>query len=450
MPAMHFMCSCSRSQPLKHTARSLSLSVTRLHRHALSSSLPDSLPPLRVETLLVNSSYSSELHGPFAPIAAPLYQSATFAAPSAISAGVYDYTRSGNPTRAALQQQLAALERADHAFVFTSGMAALTVVTQLLAPNDAILCSDDAYGGTVRLLSRVTDTQRNPCHYTDLTDLSAVEHALAHHGGRVKLILAESPTNPLMKVVDIRALASLAHVYGAWLSVDNTMMSPLLQLPLALGADIVMESATKFLSGHSDAMCGVLATNDTDLAARIAFLQNATGNALAPFDCWLVLRGVKTLAVRMKQQQTNAGRVANFLAAHPFVTRVHFVGLDAHPQSALHRQQSAGSGSVLSFETLSVPLSISLVNAVRLAKRAVSFGGVTSSIELPFYFSHASVPSQLRAAGLVSHVDPGLVRLSVGIEDADDLIDDLRRAFDIAARNTATSETTTNDHHPAD
>ncbi len=360
---------------------------------------------------------------PWHPNSTPIYQTATFAQESATEFGAYDYTRSGNPTRAVLETQLARLERGERAFAYGSGMAALSALTRLGQGGAHILAGDDLYGGTYRLLDKIAPRQGISASYVDVTDLEAVERAFTK---ATRLLLVETPTNPLQRIADLRALSSIAHAHGALFAVDNSLLSPWLQKPLELGADIVVHSATKHLCGHGDVMAGALVVREPGLAAEIAFLQNAEGTALAPFDCWLLLRGMKTLGVRLDLEQATAARIARFLAGHPAVKRVHYAGLDDHEGRALHFSQARGAGSVVSFETGDASLSKRLVESVRLFTISVSFGSVSSLISLPCSMSHKTIPQSVRAA----HALPDdLVRLSVGLEDEADLLADLEAAL---------------------
>lgn len=374
--------------------------------------------------------------------AVPLYQTATFAQDeiSASSSQQYDYTRSGNPTRTALEQQLAAIEHVASAesdasvttaHTFTSGMSAVATVCSLLTSStDVILASDDVYGGTTRLLSAVV---QHSVVYVDTCDLAAVEKALISNSN-IRMLIFESPSNPTMRVCDIRAVCALAHLHHPQciVVVDTSLLSPWLLKPLALGADIALHSATKFISGHSDVTAGVLCTNKAALTARIKFLQNAQGTALAPFDCWLLLRGIKTMHVRMKQQQAAAQQLALWLSSAEckhIVSAVMHVGLPLHPGHQLHQQQSTGAGSVFSVVLHTEQQALLFVNSTKLFKRTVSFGSVTSSIQLPSLMSHASVPALQRAQ---LRFNSCLVRISVGLEAEEDLIADLRQALAVA------------------
>lgn len=360
---------------------------------------------------------------PYGATTAPLYQTATFRQSTATDVGEYDYTRSGNPTRTLLEQQLAALEGGNHACAFASGMAAISAVTRLVKSDEEIIAGDDLYGGTVRLLENLRERQRIRITYVDTSDLQAFKAALTR---QTRLVLIETPSNPLFRISDIRKLAQATREAGAILAVDNSMLSPILQQPLSLGADLVIHSATKFLCGHGDVIAGAVVTNDTDLHGQIAFTANAEGAALSPFDCWLALRGLKTLALRVERQNETAAKVAKFLRLHPQVKRVYYPAFADEAAYDIHRSQTTGDGAVISFTTGDTEVSARIVESTRLFAIAVSFGSVGSTISLPCHMSHVSIPPSLRDR---LGPPPDLVRLSVGIEDADDLIDDLDTAF---------------------
>jgi cystathionine beta-lyase len=362
----------------------------------------------------------------FRPISTPIYQTATFEQEHADQFGEYDYSRSGNPTRTVLETHLASLENGKRGFSFASGMAAITTVTKLLKSGDEILADSDLYGGTCRLFSKVLLRTGISAHYADACDVEKFAQRITPN---TRLIYVESPTNPLLRVIDLRKLAALAHAHGAWLCVDNSTMSPYLQNPLDLGADIVLHSATKYLGGHHDVTAGAIVVNDDELAAQVAFLQNAEGNALAPFDGFLLLRGIKTLKLRLDCQQRNAKVIAQFLAAHKDVTRVYYPGLSDAPGYALQKSQARGAGAVLSFTTGSIDVSKVIAEHTKLFRITVSFGSVNSSISLPGNMSHASVPPEIMAT---RDLPRDLVRISAGIEDEEDLIADLEHAFNVA------------------
>ena len=335
---------------------------------------------------------------PHKPSSVPIYQTATFVQPSSTEFGAYDYTRSGNPTRTALEKQVAMLEGAHAAFAFGSGMAALAAVTRLLRVGDELLVGEDIYGGMHRLVSRVTGALHGVrVTFVDTTDLTKVRAAITP---ATRMLHMETPSNPMMRITDVRALAALLRGDGRQrapilLSIDSTMMSPILQRPIALGADIVVHSATKFFGGHSDVMGGLVCLRDADLSKRIAFFQNAEGSGLDPQSCWLFMRGIKTLALRVERAQETAMEVARFLAGHACVKRLYFPGMPPragdNPAAAarclrdndVHRSQSRGSGCVMSFETGEVAISRRFIDSLRIFKLTVSFGSVNSLCEMP-------------------------------------------------------------------
>jgi cystathionine beta-lyase len=353
-------------------------------------------------------------------------QSATFKQESATGGGgEYDYTRSGNPTRTHLERHLAKIMAAERALVVSSGMGALDVITRLLRPGDEVVTGDDLYGGTNRLLKYLSTHGGIIVHHVDTTNPDKVAAAV---NNKTAMVLLETPTNPLIKICDIPSIARIAHAANptAVVAVDNTMMSPMLMNPLDLGADIVYESGTKYLSGHHDLMAGVIAINDSALGDRLFFTINASGCGLSPFDSWLLLRGVKTLGVRMEKQQANAMRIAHFLEEHGF--RVRYPGLKSHPQYDLHWSMARGAGAVLSFETGDVDVSERIVEGSKLWAISVSFGCVNSLISMPCRMSHASIDAKTRKE---RNMPEDIIRLCVGIEDPEDLIDDLSRAVSL-------------------
>ena len=357
-------------------------------------------------------------------VVVPIYQTSTFAQEAVGKHRGYEYSRTGNPTRAALEQCIASLEGGAHGLAFASGMAAEAAIMQLLKPNDHTVAVDDLYGGTYRLFRRVLEPMGLSFSFVDGSDLQAVERALTD---RTRMVWVESPTNPLLKLVDIEAVSKLAHANKALVVVDNTFMSPYFQRPLSLGADIVVHSATKYLGGHSDVIGGTLVVDREDLLEQLAFLQNALGGVPGPLDAWLVLRGLKTLAVRMREHDRNARLVAAFLSEHPKVARVFYPGLPSNPQRELARRQMSGFGGMISFEVKGgLEPARRTVERTQLFTLAESLGGVESLIELPAAMTHSSIPAETRRAHGVAD---GLVRLSVGIEDVADLISDLDRAL---------------------
>ncbi|KAM7217025.1 Cys/Met metabolism PLP-dependent enzyme domain containing protein [Rhypophila decipiens] len=362
----------------------------------------------------------------------PIYQSATFKQTSSSGGNEYDYTRSGNPTRTHLERHMAKIMNATRALAVGSGMGALDVITRLLKPGDEVITGDDLYGGTNRLLTYLKNNQGVMVHHVDTTNLDKVKAALSD---KTAMVLLETPTNPLIKIVDISSIARTAHELNskALVVVDNTMLSPMLCNPLDLGADIVYESGTKYLSGHHDIMAGIIACNDPELGDKMYFTINSTGCGLSPNDSFLLMRGVKTLAIRMEKQQANAQRIAEFLESHGF--RVRYPGLKSHPQYDLHWSIARGAGAVLSFETGDIALSERIVEAARLWGISVSFGCVNSLISMPCRMSHASIDAKTRKE---RQMPEDIIRLCVGIEDADDLIDDLTRALVQAGAVTLT------------
>ena len=374
------------------------------------------------ETLAIHAGQEPDsLTGAVVP---PIYQVSTFKQDAVGKPrGGYEYARTANPTRTALEQCLAALEGGAAALAFASGMAAEDgLLRTVCSPGDHVLIPDDAYGGTYRLFARVLAGWGLSHSVVPMSDLAAVREQLAARP--VKLIWTETPTNPLLNIADIRALAQAAHEAGAMLVVDNTFASPYLQQPLALGADVVVHSTTKYLGGHSDVIGGALVVADPGLAERVAFIQNATGGVPGPFDAWLTLRGIKTLAARMDRHCRNAMRVAQMLAEHPAVAQVFYPGLPTHPGHKTAQEQMRAFGGMVSFRLLAgEEAAVQACARTRLFTLGESLGGVESLIEHPARMTHASVTgSELEVPG-------DLIRLSVGIEDCDDLLDDLREAL---------------------
>lgn len=356
-------------------------------------------------------------------IIVPIYQTSTFVQEDLGKHKGFEYARTSNPTRLALERNLAALERGRFSFAFASGMAAINAVMTLLKAGDHIVAGHNLYGGSFRLFERVLKDFGLNFSYADTTRIEEMEKALRPN---TRMVFIETPTNPIMEITDISAVASLAHQHRAFLAVDNTFMSPYFQRPLELGADLVIHSTTKYLNGHSDGVGGAVILNDTTLAERLKFIQNAAGAVLGPFDSWLVLRGVKTLAVRMVRHNENGLAVAQFLQNHPKVRRVYYPGLPSHPQFDLARKQMTGFGGMLSFETGSLECARTVLKSVRLCSLAESLGGVETLISHPATMTHASVPPEERER---LGITDGLVRISVGIEDAEDIIADLAQAL---------------------
>ena len=358
-------------------------------------------------------------------VVVPIYQTSTYAQDALGKHRGYEYSRTGNPTRAALETCIAALEGGAHGLAFASGMAAEAAVMQLLKPGDHTVAVDDLYGGSYRLFRRVLEPMGLSFSFVDGSDTTAVEKSLTD---RTRIVWVESPTNPLLKLVDIEAVSKLAHARQALLVVDNTFMSPYFQRPLSLGADIVVHSATKYLGGHSDVIGGTLVVNRDDLFERLSFLQNAVGGVPGPMDAWLVLRGIKTLAIRMREHDHNARQIAAFLVDHPKVARVFYPGLPDHPQRDLARKQMSGFGGMISVELGSKEKANAVLSRCRLFSLAESLGGVESLISHPASMTHASVDPARRAQ---LGITEGLIRLSCGVEDVDDLLGDLEHAFHV-------------------
>ncbi len=351
----------------------------------------------------------------------PIYQTSTYVQTAVGEHKGYDYSRTANPTRQALEECLASLEGGRHGLAFSSGMGALTTLLLYFRAGDHVVVCDDVYGGTYRLFQNVLTGLGLEFSFADMTDIQATRAILKPN---TRLVWIETPTNPLLKVIDIRAISELAHARGALAGVDNTFATPYLQEPLALGADLSLHSTTKYIGGHSDVVGGAIVTSNEELAERLKFLQNAAGAVPGPFDSWLVLRGLKTLALRMERHSSNAGKVAKFLERRDEVRRVIYPGLESHPQYSIARKQMRGFGGMVSVILKGgEPAARSFAEHTRLFALGESLGGVESLVELPAAMTHQSV------AGSPLEVDQGLVRLSVGIENVDDLISDLEQAL---------------------
>ena len=373
---------------------------------------------MRFETRAIHAGQDpEELYG---AVNVPIYQTSTYAQEAVGKPKRWDYARGGNPTREALQVALASLEGGERGFCFGSGLGAETTLLLTLKPGDHVLLASDVYGGTYRLLSRVLGEWGLASSPADLTDLEAVRAAIREE---TKLFWVETPSNPLLRIVDIAAVASIAHGAGARCVVDNTFATPALQRPLELGADAVVHSVTKYVGGHSDLIGGAIVTSDPEWTERLPFLVNAVGAVPGPMDSYLALRGLKTLAVRMRAHCEGARAVASFLSGHPKVTRVHYPGLPEHPGHDLAARQMSDFGGMVSFEVETAEEAVRVAGATRLFFLAESLGGVESLIEVPGPMTHASV------AGSPLEVPANLIRLSVGIEHPDDLVADLEHAL---------------------
>jgi len=358
-------------------------------------------------------------------IMTPIYQTSTYVQEAPGVHKGYEYARSQNPTRAALESALAIIENGKHGLAFGSGVAATDAVIKLLSPGDEVIAASDMYGGTYRLFTKVFERFGIKFVYVDTTHAQNVADAITE---KTKLIWLETPTNPLMNITDIEAVAAISKKAGTILCVDNTFASPYLQNPLDLGADIVMHSATKYLGGHSDVIQGALIMNDDELRDKLYFIQKSCGAVPGPMDCFLVLRGIKTLHVRMKQHCENGIAIAHYLQQHPKVDRVYWCGFEDHPNHAIAKKQMRGFGGMLSFtlKDASVEAATKVLSSTKLFSLAESLGGVESLINHPASMTHASIPREER---IKNGLTDGLIRLSIGIEDADDLIEDLKQAI---------------------
>jgi cystathionine beta-lyase/cystathionine gamma-synthase len=358
-------------------------------------------------------------------IMTPIFQTSTYVQASPGQHKGYEYARSQNPTRAALETALAAIENGKHGLAFSSGVAATDAVMKLLVPGDEVVAANDMYGGTYRLFTKVYEKMGIRFVYVDTTNADNVAAAITD---KTKLIWLETPTNPLMNITDIEAVAAISKKAGTILCVDNTFASPYLQNPLDLGADIVMHSSTKYLGGHSDVIQGALVMNDDSLREQLYFIQKSCGAVPGPFDCFLVLRGIKTLHVRMKQHGENGIAIAHFLRQHPKVGKVFWCGFEDHPNHAIAKKQMRGFGGMLSFtlKDESVEAAMKVLSSTKVFSLAESLGGVESLINHPATMTHASIPREER---IKNGLTDGLIRLSIGIEDAEDLIEDLKQAI---------------------
>ena len=387
----------------------------------MSAKQPDDL---RLESLCIHGGQAPEpITGAVMP---PVFQTSTYVQPKVAQHTGYEYSRTQNPTREKLEAAVASLEGATDGIAFGSGSAATAAIQHLLDAGDKVVSGDDVYGGTYRQFTKVFSRQGLEYSFVDFTKVSP-EEAIPEG---TKLVWLESPTNPLLKVSDIRALAARAKAVGAIVCVDNTFASPFFQQPLSMGADIVVHSTTKYINGHSDVVGGILATSNADLAARLRFIQNSIGAVPGVWDCWLTLRGIKTLAVRMQRHQDNASKIVDWLVAHPRIAKVWYPMHESHPQHQLARSQMSGFGGMVSFEIDGdLAAAERFCEATRVFTLAESLGGVESLIELPAAMTHASIPPDVRKE---IGIADGLVRVSVGIEHVDDLIADLDQALKAA------------------
>jgi len=356
-------------------------------------------------------------------VSVPIYQTSTYAQEGLGKHKGFEYARTQNPTRLALEKNIAALEGAKFGFAFASGMSATDAVLKLVKAGDHVIVGDNTYGGTFRLFSKILSNYGIEFDYVDTSDVTNVERAFKSN---TKMVFVETPTNPIMTVTDLQAVSDVAHAHGARVVCDNTFMSPYLQQPMTFGVDIVVHSTTKYLNGHSDSIGGFAALNNEEDAEWIKFVQNGIGAILSPFDSFLVLRGTKTLAVRMEAHDKNGRAVAAFLAEHPNVRKVYYPGLQSHPQHKLASRQQKGFGGMVAFETGSLENAKKVLENVKICTLAESLGGVESLISHPATMTHASVPVEKRDS---LGITDGLVRISVGIEDVEDIIEDLDQAL---------------------
>lgn len=374
---------------------------------------------------------SATIHGGQAPdkgygaVMPPIYQTSTYAQTTPGGHQGFEYSRTHNPTRQALEKSLASIEAGNYGFAFGSGLAAMDAVLKLLKPGDEIISTDDLYGGSYRLFTKIFEDFGLKFHFVPMSNAAAIAHAIT---GKTKLIWVETPTNPMMNVIDIKAVVELVQDKDIWVAVDNTFASSYIQQPLTMGADIVMHSATKYLAGHSDVVLGALVVNDAKLAERIGFIQNASGAICGPMDSFLTLRGIKTLHVRMERHCENAATIAHFLNENSKIDKVYWPGFEFHPNHEVAKKQMHGFGGMLSFVTKGADYAaaIKIVERLKLFTLAESLGGVESLAGHPASMTHASIPKELREK---SGVVDALIRLSVGIEDVRDLIADLEQAI---------------------
>lgn len=375
-----------------------------------------------IDTKCLHLEEEEGLNTHYGAISYPIYQTATYAHPGVGQSTGYDYSRLQNPTREHLEKVVASLENGIDALAFSSGMAAISLLMELFAPGDHLIVDTDLYGGSIRLFSHVSEKNgiifsHVECHREN------VENYINEH---TKAIYIETPTNPMMNVTDIAALAQIAKKYGLLLIVDNTFLSPYFQNPLDLGADIVVHSGTKFLGGHNDTLAGFLITNREDISERFRFLIKTTGAGLAPFDSWLILRGIKTLGIRMERAQKNALQIAKWLQCQEAVTGVIYPGLPEHPGYEIMKKQARGFGAMITFHLKSKEFALAILEKVRMIKFAESLGGVETLITYPATQTHADVPKEIREKNGITEAT---LRLSVGIEDVDDLLEELENVF---------------------
>ncbi len=376
---------------------------------------------MKIDTLCIHGSDAK--FDPTGAISVPIFQSATFAHPGVGVSTGYDYSRLQNPTREHLEKTIAKLENGCDAMAFSTGMAAIAALMELFSPGDHIIASDDLYGGSHRLFCHISSKNGLKFDFLDTSDISATAALIRPE---TKALLVETPTNPMMQVTDLAAVSKLCWEHGLLLIVDNTFLTPYFQRPLDLGADIVVHSGTKYLGGHNDTLAGFLVVKDAGLSERLRFIYKTTGACLSPFDSWLMIRGIKTLAVRMERQQESAMKIAQWLCKHKKIKKVYYVGLPSHPQYGISKKQATGFGAMISFETDSEKTALDLLQRVKVIQYAESLGGVESLITYPMLQTHADIPKEVREA---KGINERLLRLSVGLESSADLIADLEQAL---------------------
>ncbi|ACJ33140.1 bifunctional cystathionine gamma-lyase/homocysteine desulfhydrase [Anoxybacillus flavithermus] len=376
---------------------------------------------MRRKTKLIHGGIAGDEHT--GAVSVPIYQVSTYKQEAVGVHKGYEYSRTGNPTRHALEELIKDVEEGYAGFAFSSGMAAITAVMMLFNSGDHVILTDDVYGGTYRVMTKVLNRLGIASTFVDTSNLANIE---AHIQPNTKAIYLETPTNPLLKITDIQEAAAIAKRHGLLTIVDNTFSTPYWQTPIALGAHIVIHSATKYLGGHSDVVAGLVVVNSEQLATDLHFIQNSTGGILGPQDSWLLMRGMKTLGIRMEEHEENTRKIVEFLTNHPAVTRVYYPGLPSHPNHDVAKKQMRGFGGMVSFDVGSAEKAEQVLTRVRYFTLAESLGAVESLVSLPAKMTHASIPKERRAE---LGITDGLIRISVGLEDADDLIEDLAQAL---------------------
>lgn len=377
----------------------------------------------QIQTRCIHGDNETEREHPYGAVSTPIYQTATFSHPGIGASTGYDYSRESNPTRAELETVLSSLEGAADTVACSSGMAAVGLCLELFHPGDHIICSDDLYGGSVRMFQALGENRQISFSYADTSDPSQVEALIQEN---TRALYLETPSNPTMKITDLSAMKDLAEKYNLRIIADNTFLSPYFQNPLKWGADIVIHSGTKFLGGHNDTLSGFICTKDPEVAEKIRYIYKTTGCCLSPFDSFLMLRGIKTLGIRMEKQQSNAQQIAKWLKEQKRVQQVYYVGLPEHPGYEVNQRQTRGAGSMISFRVDSEETARKLLERVKLIVYAESLGGVESLVTYPMLQTHGDVPEEIRRK---LGITEDFLRLSVGIEHADDLIADLEQAL---------------------